>query len=110
MYPVVAKIAKEAARDLPTDGSATAQPVRQNAHATLVNGLIDRKVVKQTVMTSVYVVTFVGARKQIQARLEEKLEMTDMDPDEIENAAYMAGHYVAHITMDALRELFTGAR
>eukprot|EP00621_Florenciella_sp_RCC1693_P014017 CAMPEP_0182545598 /NCGR_PEP_ID=MMETSP1323-20130603/34750_1 /TAXON_ID=236787 /ORGANISM="Florenciella parvula, Strain RCC1693" /LENGTH=229 /DNA_ID=CAMNT_0024756759 /DNA_START=10 /DNA_END=699 /DNA_ORIENTATION=+ len=61
-------------------------------------------------MTSVYGVTFIGARKQIQARLEEKLAETDMDPDDIEGAAYGAGHYVARITMDALTELFTGAR
>lgn len=36
--------------------------------------MIDRKVVKQTVMTSVYGVTYIGARKQIQARLQEKFE------------------------------------
>jgi hypothetical protein len=33
---------------------------------------IDRKLVKQTVMTSVYGVTFVGARGQIGARLKER--------------------------------------
>lgn len=47
--------------------------MKENINAKLVNGLIDRKVVKQTVMTSVYDVTCIGARKQIQARLEEKL-------------------------------------
>lgn len=31
------------------------------------------QVVKQTVMTSVYGVTFVGARKQIQNQIEQKL-------------------------------------
>jgi DNA-directed RNA polymerase len=39
---------------------------RDKSHALLVRGHIGRKVVKQTVMTSVYGVTFVGARKQIQ--------------------------------------------
>ena len=34
---------------------------------------IDVQVVKQTVMTSVYGVTFVGARKQIQNVLEDKI-------------------------------------
>lgn len=38
---------------------------------------IDRKLVKQTVMTSVYGVTYVGAREQIKRRLEEKGLITD---------------------------------
>ena len=38
---------------------------------------VDRKLVKQTVMTSVYGVTFVGAREQIKRRLEEKGLITD---------------------------------
>jgi DNA-directed RNA polymerase len=41
--------------------------------ATLVDGLIDRGVVKRTVMTSVYGVTYVGARKQILEKIEEKV-------------------------------------
>eukprot|EP00967_Tisochrysis_lutea_P016160 scaffold18215_cov17-Tisochrysis_lutea.AAC.1 len=36
------------------------------------SGRVDRKLVKQTVMTSVYGVTNVGARQQIEARLEER--------------------------------------
>lgn len=38
---------------------------------------MDRKLVKQTVMTSVYGVTFVGAREQIKRRLEEKGHISD---------------------------------
>lgn len=38
---------------------------------------VDRKLVKQTVMTSVYGVTYVGAREQIKRRLEEKGCITD---------------------------------
>lgn len=33
---------------------------------------VDRKLVKQTVMTSVYGVTYIGARQQITKRLQEK--------------------------------------
>ena len=33
---------------------------------------VDRKLVKQTVMTSVYGVTYIGARKQISQRLKER--------------------------------------
>lgn len=42
--------------------------------ASSLAGVINRKVVKQTVMTSVYGVTFVGARKQIQNRLEDLMD------------------------------------
>ena len=38
---------------------------------------VDRKLVKQTVMTSVYGVTFIGARQQIMKRLQEKGHFTD---------------------------------
>jgi DNA-directed RNA polymerase len=38
---------------------------------------VDRKLVKQTVMTSVYGVTFIGARQQIMKRLQEKGHITD---------------------------------
>jgi hypothetical protein len=38
---------------------------------------VHRKLVKQTVMTSVYGVTYVGARQQITKRLQEKGLITD---------------------------------
>lgn len=38
---------------------------------------MNRKLVKQTVMTSVYGVTFVGAREQIKRRLQEKGHFSD---------------------------------
>ena len=38
---------------------------------------VDRKLVKQTVMTSVYGVTYVGAREQIKRRLAERGQITD---------------------------------
>lgn len=53
---------------------------------------IDRKLVKQTVMTSVYGVTFVGARMQIFNRLKERgtiQEQTEM---------YRAACYAAKVS------------
>lgn len=47
--------------------------LKNNQAAKLVDGLIDRGVVKRTVMTSVYGVTYVGARQQIQEKIEEKV-------------------------------------
>lgn len=38
---------------------------------------MDRKLVKQTVMTSVYGVTYVGARDQIKRRLKERSAIAD---------------------------------
>lgn len=38
---------------------------------------MDRKLVKQTVMTSVYGVTYVGAREQIKRRLKERGVISD---------------------------------
>ncbi|CAE7469112.1 RPOT2 [Symbiodinium microadriaticum] len=56
--------------------------------ARTIRGKVDRKVIKQTVMTSVYGVTPVGARLQIGARLREKLygdaEVTlDQEQDQV---------------------------
>ena len=47
--------------------------IKNNKAAKLINGLIDRGVVKRTVMTSVYGVTYIGARQQIQEKIEEKV-------------------------------------
>ncbi|RDY10946.1 DNA-directed RNA polymerase 3, chloroplastic, partial [Mucuna pruriens] len=65
---------------------------------------IDRKLVKQTVMTSVYGVTFVGAREQIKRRLEEKGFITD------EKLLFTAACYAAKVTLTALGEIFGAAR
>lgn len=40
---------------------------------------MDRKLVKQTVMTSVYGVTYVGAREQIKRRLKERGVLDDSE-------------------------------
>ena len=86
--------------------------IRDNAAAKLVRDMIDRKVVKQTVMTSVYGVTYVGARAQIQARLLDKFEERGeaVDGQEQEAAVYAASAYLAQTTMESLNDLFTGAR
>jgi DNA-directed RNA polymerase, mitochondrial len=41
-------------------------------YAEMLSGKIARKVVKQTVMTTVYGVTFIGARDQIERQLKDK--------------------------------------
>ncbi|KAG2403942.1 DNA-directed RNA polymerase [Vigna angularis] len=70
---------------------------------TLVNE-VDRKLVKQTVMTSVYGVTYIGAREQIKRRLKERNAI----PDDTE--LFGASCYAAKVTLTALEEMFQGAR
>jgi DNA-directed RNA polymerase len=56
--------------------------------AKLLVGKISRKVVKQTVMTTVYGVTFVGAREQVEKQLKERKDI----PNE---KVWSAASYVA---------------
>ena len=64
-------------------------------------------------MTSVYGVTYIGARKQIQARLKEKFQEMKggaILTKEEEQDVYQASRYVASITLSKLAELFSAAR
>lgn len=69
-------------------------------------GKVTRKVVKQTVMTNVYGVTFVGARAQVQKQLNDIIP-NDEDPA-LNN--YKLSAYVAHKIFASLDTLFTGAQ
>lgn len=80
MHEVVRRVAAEAERQLDFDTSDLESLSRKqkkelsyNRAAKLVNGLIDRGVVKRTVMTSVYGVTYIGARQQIQEKIISKV-------------------------------------
>ena len=80
MHEVIRRVAEEAATDVnfntsDSDSLTSLQKkaLKNNQAAKLVNGLIDRGVVKRTVMTSVYGVTYIGARQQIQEKIEEKV-------------------------------------
>lgn len=74
------------------------------AIANKLKGNIKRKIVKQTVMTSVYGVTFIGARKQIYKQLKDKVFMHEEDSD-----VYEASYYLAILTLDSIKDLFSGA-
>ncbi|KAL5996080.1 DNA-directed RNA polymerase 1B, mitochondrial [Asimina triloba] len=74
------------------------------AHAKLLIDQVDRKLVKQTVMTSVYGVTYIGARDQIKRRLKERDSIAD------EKQLFAASCYAAKITLTALEEMFQAAR
>ena len=74
--------------------------------AKFLKGKLTRKVVKQTVMTNVYGVTFYGARQQVQRQLEEILPNLPGTP---ELNIHGASVYVARKIFKALSTMFNGA-
>ncbi|OTA96122.1 hypothetical protein M434DRAFT_393206 [Hypoxylon sp. CO27-5] len=97
VYSAVAELVKEGiAEDLEED----------NFLAKAVDGKITRKVVKQTVMTNVYGVTFVGAKAQVLKQLDAAY------PDlqkETGLPANMLASYIATKIFKALSTMFRGA-
>lgn len=73
--------------------------------------VVNRKVIKQTVMTSVYGVTRMGAKAQIEARLYEIFNKNSslVSRDEEQEMFKLSG-YVADVTLSSLREVFTNAK
>jgi len=72
--------------------------------AKRLEGRVTRKVVKQTVMTNVYGVTFLGARRQVQKQVEAL--MPDLTKDQVSGKA---ATYIAKNIFRGLGTLFTGA-
>lgn len=71
--------------------------------AKVLDGFVKRKVIKQTVMTTVYGVTRFGARLQI----AKQLKAIDEFPKE---AVWRASNYLTGKTFDSLREMFTSTK
>jgi DNA-directed RNA polymerase len=92
---ISAMVSKRVAADAEA-GVPEAQTLRSSTE-------IDRKLVKQTVMTSVYGVTFVGARAQMGARLKER-------GFEDNASMYKVSCYAARVTLDCLHEMFHSAK
>ena len=77
-----------------------------NATAEALNGIVTRKVVKQTVMTNVYGVTFLGAQRQVRKQLNEiRISHSGLRS---KNLSEMA-RYITVKIFDALSTIFTGA-
>ncbi|THF94677.1 hypothetical protein TEA_015539 [Camellia sinensis var. sinensis] len=87
---------RDAEKDPATDPNAS--------RARLLINQVDRKLVKQTVMTSVYGVTYIGARDQIKKRLKDRCAIEDDDE------LFAASCYAAKTTLTALGEMFEAAR
>ncbi|XP_011101962.1 DNA-directed RNA polymerase 1, mitochondrial-like [Sesamum indicum] len=87
---------RDAAKDPATDPNVM--------RARLLINQVDRKLVKQTVMTSVYGVTYIGARDQIKRRLKERGAIDD------DTEVFACACYAAKTTLTALGEMFEAAR
>lgn len=74
-----------------------------NKYAIFLKNKISRKVVKQTVMTNVYGVTFVGAVAQIEKQLTHLFEKDDFD------SVTLYARYLTSLVFASMRELFEGA-
>jgi len=89
------------------DAANPASP--HQAVAKLLTNKVARKVVKQTVMTTVYGVTFIGARDQIKNRLHEAYG--DAGSKELtEDQVFEAAGYLARLTLTSVGDIFVGAR
>lgn len=74
-----------------------------NELARFMKGKITRKVVKQTVMTNVYGVTFVGAVAQIEKQMDGWFGKDDF------KKRHAHSTYLTGLVFDSMRELFEGA-
>ncbi|GAA5920111.1 hypothetical protein JCM6882_008670 [Rhodosporidiobolus microsporus] len=70
--------------------------------AMLLKGKVNRKVVKQTVMTTVYGVTFIGAKNQIQRQLKDR---GDIPAEHL----YVCALYLGRLVLDSIGDIFKGA-
>jgi DNA-directed RNA polymerase len=99
IYTGVAELVKEmVAKD-----ASNGKPI-----AAFVDGHISRKVVKRTVMTNVYGVTFMGAKQQVQDELRNLFP--DFQPTDKVKSLGVVALYVAQKIFEALGKIFNGAQ
>ena len=101
-------VCNEVNRKIETDAAGNSEVANI---ARLIKGHVGRKVVKQTVMTSVYGVTMLGARDQIKARLDELqgIKWSVKNDDAGDNAKNVAAGYIAKLVFQSLGSVFKGA-
>ncbi|PFX31945.1 DNA-directed RNA polymerase, mitochondrial [Stylophora pistillata] len=92
VYEEVAKLVEATRERDAADGNEIAKDLE---------GKVTRKVIKQTVMTIVYGVTFVGGRLQIERQLRD----LDMDP----KLVFKCSHYLVNKVFASIGEMFTAA-
>ena len=98
IYTAVAEIVKAELEKLATQG---------NELALLLDGKVTRKVVKQTVMTNVYGVTWLGALRQVRGQLENILPADFPKTNTL--SFQTAAKLVTNLTFGALSSMFQRA-
>lgn len=78
--------------------------------AKVLKGFVKRKVIKQTVMTTVYGVTRFGARLQIARQLKDLSSSTAIGPQFPREHVWAASSYLTTRTFESLRSMFNSAR
>ncbi|KAF2024568.1 DNA/RNA polymerase [Setomelanomma holmii] len=99
IYTGVAELVKEMVAKDAKEG----QPL-----ASFIDGHITRKVVKRTVMTNVYGVTFIGAKTQVEGELRDMFP-NFIETDKVRSLGAVA-LYVAYKIFEALGKIFNGAQ
>ncbi|KAL2818190.1 hypothetical protein BDW59DRAFT_152245 [Aspergillus cavernicola] len=94
VYSGVAEFVKESVSRAAAEGEPIAQ---------VLEGKVTRKIVKQTVMTNVYGVTFLGAMKQVRRQL------ADYYPELTKDEQNLGSSYIARKIFEALGSMFSGA-
>ncbi|CAG7820789.1 unnamed protein product [Allacma fusca] len=90
-------------RDEKVDKQRAGDAKDGNAIAIILEGFIKRKVIKQTVMTTVYGVTPYGARFQILKQLKDV-------PNFPAAKCWAASFYLTHTTFSCLQKMFTSTK
>ena len=70
-----------------------------------LDGRVSRSIVKQTVMTTVYGVTMIGAKDQIQRKLEDQEKALDIPVEQLPESA----HLLANLVLKSVDGVFVGA-
>ncbi|KAI8924501.1 hypothetical protein BC831DRAFT_465326 [Entophlyctis helioformis] len=78
--------------------------------AVLMKNRINRKLVKQTVMTNTYGVTFIGARAQVKNRLKEARASEDPLTALTDDQIVACSLYITKKIFDSMGTIFEGAR
>jgi DNA-directed RNA polymerase len=99
IYTGVAELVKEMVAKEAAQGLALAK---------FMDGHITRKVVKRTVMTNVYGVTFMGAKQQVEDELREMFPNFS-ETDTVKSLGSVA-LYIAYKIFEALGKIFNGAQ
>lgn len=99
---VYSAVASVVSQFVDRDAAEASDPLTRDI-ARHMQGKVSRKIVKQTVMTNVYGVTFVGARQQIENRLVEG----NVVPEEL---IYKTSVYLTRLVFQSLGTMFNGAR